>query len=453
MKKEGKLGMTIFILLILILLPNISCYGLSYYETWGSEKELAKSRDIPSSVIKFDITTTYRDKTLSNNQFQYSESITHIQIYLLDSTSKISLEELIFVSPTGYKKPLSLTDISEKSVVLGAKLYQVNNVDAFHPLTFNETGIWRVNIELNKTAHLFEYDGPLLDFNDRSKVMPLNYGAKGLEVLTSSAVQQLRSAKASERLLSWQVRATIVMIFTAIATASMAGFTLWNIEERRKEDKREGIKQMIVRAIMKEGIPQFRALKEDLDAIIGGYVTKPRYMLSSLRSDSYWKDFRQTNPETFDRICNFSKAVATYTKNWEECKSEIMEELKARRAKVPGLDKFLEDYVRKENISSSYVEFFEKILPLIATCILDQKCEAMNKYAKYIFEKFKKEFLEIRKKDYINAKIENLIQLAKEMRKYVELGKKLEKIKEKQIKKYNITHWEIDETYVRMLLE
>ena len=85
---------------------------------------------------------------------------------------------------------------------------------------------------------------------------------------------------------------------------------MWNIEERRKEDKREGIKQMIVRAIMKEGIPQFRALKEDLDAIIGGYVTKPRYMLSSLRSDSYWKDFRQTNPETFDRICNFSKAVA-----------------------------------------------------------------------------------------------------------------------------------------------
>ncbi len=228
-----KLSLVIIMMGILLFTPN---GYTSYYQSWKEIEKWAGWINASATTIKIEFESHYRNEYLSTDQFELYENVVYIWIYLLDSTSNISIEKLVIISPSGYKREIHMikeTTWHFKKTILYRPLS--SELHPGNPLIFNETGIWTIEIQTNSSTFICEYKGKIQDFNENSKVKNFYGNRKGIEVLSPSAVQQLATAIETKNLVEWQKKMVIFTAAMAGFTAAMVFVTAIDIIKKRKK--------------------------------------------------------------------------------------------------------------------------------------------------------------------------------------------------------------------------
>jgi len=213
----------------------------SYHYRWRDIEEWAGHINASATVIKIEFTSLYRNKYLSEDQFELYDNIMYVRIYLLDSTSNISIEKISIISPIGDKRDINMRDggyyiYKNKKIPVYTSLYY--EISPENPLIFNETGIWTIEVQTNSSTYISKYEGDIRDFNKNSEARNFFGNRIGIEVLSPTAVQQLATAIETKNLVEWQkwmvfVTACMVVI-TAIAMVVNANTNKKLIEEIAK---------------------------------------------------------------------------------------------------------------------------------------------------------------------------------------------------------------------------
>jgi len=220
--KKIKFSLAVIIIFSILLLASNS-YASSNY-SWKEISKWTGSIHASTTAIKFEFESHYRNKYLSEDQFELYENIVYLKIYQLASTSNISIEKLTIISPSGCKRDINMIKDSGwhyKKMILYTSSYQDLNPE--NPLIFNETGIWTIEIQTNSSTSICKYKGAIWNFNEDSQVRNFFGNRIGIEVLSPTAVQQLATSIETKNLVEWQklmVFVTAVMVcITAIAMA------------------------------------------------------------------------------------------------------------------------------------------------------------------------------------------------------------------------------------------
>ncbi len=275
-----------------------------------------------------------------------------------------------------------------------------------------------------------------------------------------AAFQQSKSAKASEKLLSWQRIAVTITFIAAIATALMAiytkklaKYTKQANEEFQKERKKPGIMAMIAFAI-NPSISEFKKLKEVVEKIKEGYISDlPSALKVSDLDKSYWKDFRKDFKNLFKKVQKYLEDREKYTERLEKTITKIKEILKIKKETIEGLEDFLEEMTVKYKCKFGAGAFFNSIASSLAKDILYQEYAGTNYYSKKVFEKFKEEWLKIREEEPIREEIVTLIEMGDKFDNYIKLIDELEEERNKLMKDYDIKYTDIklyeQETFIK----
>ncbi|MEM1513763.1 MAG: hypothetical protein QXE46_02415 [Candidatus Thermoplasmatota archaeon] len=458
-----KIHAKLYLLLSFLILITFSFSVSSEYLTWKNVKEFSLQHGYEALVVNYYIQSAHKSDVLDKNQFECTDYLTSIWIYLLDFTSEVSLEKLIITSPSNKVEEFFL---KEEKPNLNIKKSYVATTLYYSPFSLNEEGIWKIQIETNKTASIYEYDGPIYEFNEKSEVKPI----KTIEVLSPSAVQQLRNAKASEKLLEWQKRATFGILFSAIFTAGMAFFTAWmakatrqTILETKKERKREAMKRVVACVIREEARPLFESRLENIlkeiteKKIIEEIGEEPKILFSS-PSEPCWKDFKREYPKLFEKIWNTIEKIKDYQTKQRESREKVEEILKE---KIKGLSQFppsqpFEDWFEERysyleewilhNGNYSWDEWIRKPFSSLSGSLGWRPVPPkIDEFTEKLTLEHGKELLKIREEEPLNSMINELVKIAEEIGKnFSSVREEIKNAEEKIMREYDITDYELE---------
>lgn len=450
----------------ILLILMIDLILVSFFPTTNAVTNETEWRNITDKPHTF----VYQIKL---REIEPSEALSEWEYVKDDMLGPISIKVLHF--------PINVSSISMDLILRskeGREIYRKDNItftntnqefiDLSAFIRLNESGIWSLEIgfKINPLApfnqseiiSVWEYSGSKDKLCYSSKLLkiietglPAAFSiTKRLTVYTVTDYALIRSARASEitaktnkDLIVWQKGAFSAMIISAIATAFMAFWTFLSIRETKKERKRDSIKQIIAKAI-KEGIHQFKYFERNINKIKRGSIDPlPRFIAPLTRS--YLRDFRLECPRIFEKIYQFLEDLKNYDQRCDDILSKIRNKLSDEWRKIYGLDTFINELMKEDKINGSIDSFFdEELLSPLAESIALQEYRGDSKYSKKVWDNFKKELLEIRKKEEISKKLTEISDLVEKMEKYLSLSAKLKREKEKLMKKYNIYNYEIE---------
>ena len=108
MENTGYFARRIYLVISFLILVLLSFSARGEYLTWEEAKNL--STEYPAIVVSYKIYSAHKDKVLDKKQFECTDYLTWIYVYLIDSTSDVSLESLSIISPSGKRNDFVLQE-------------------------------------------------------------------------------------------------------------------------------------------------------------------------------------------------------------------------------------------------------------------------------------------------------------------------------------------------------
>ena len=436
---------TVLIITIVVVLAISVFYIISTppnVQTWGFLKQRYIEDDFPAMVIKCEYDSIGKKDFLDYNEFEVTDSLTKIYFHILDSSDDIKIQSIELISPSNKSGDLYFVGKLGESPGYPSGFY-VQNIGADNPIILDDAGLWKLQLKLNKSAAVYQYEGTEYPIFENGIVEFLEDDIIIIQVLSPLVVEQRRTGEGE---LPWDVLNVIVGIIAIVVMIIIAVF-IKNSYDRKKQRK-PSIIPIITRAIDEDVARDLDWLNDiTIEELKNGrFRDVPNFITENTLNEARWKDFEDEYKDIYDEIGEYVELKNRYAEEYEQLNESIKSAINNLRNQNPDIDTRIQAIQANRNESHvSLDEYYRtQIEPAFVRVIKENQNTLQQRRTQNLVAEFEDKLLAIRDNPEVRGHIQTLLGCLDDLREASALLDDIRTNKRERLRrKYHISHDEL----------